>query len=187
MQLFHEHGLPQVAAEQLVDPNGDFDYADLVSFVQVVTFEDLRAVGLKVAAARLLLASLRPGGEVYNRLVVGGRLKPTKPEPPKQGVSADDGNPNDGSSISDLKSSSSGSTKLTSVQVPRRIRDRIEAVSPQIYEQDRLSDACSQSFSTLSEARRVAFETGVIDEAGYQHLGSVNQRGNSAKHDHFGQ
>ena len=62
-----------------------------------------------------------------------------------------------------------------------------EAVSPQIYEQDRFSDACSQSFSTLSEARRVAFETGVIDEAGYQHLGSVNQRGNSAKHDHFGQ
>ena len=34
------------------------------------TFEDLRAVGLKVAAARLLLESLRPGGEVYNRLVV---------------------------------------------------------------------------------------------------------------------
>ena len=33
-----------------------------------------------------------------------GRLKPTKPEPPKQGRSADDGNPNDGSS--------SGSTKL---------------------------------------------------------------------------
>ena len=34
------------------------------------TFEDLRAVVLKVAAARLLLESLRPGGEVYNRLVV---------------------------------------------------------------------------------------------------------------------
>ena len=39
------------------------------------TFEDLRAVGLKVAAARLLLESLRPGGEVYNRLVVGGPLE----------------------------------------------------------------------------------------------------------------
>ena len=34
------------------------------------TFEDLRAVVLKVAAARLLLESLRPGGAVYNRLVV---------------------------------------------------------------------------------------------------------------------
>ena len=44
---------------------GDYDYCDLESFVRVVSFEDLRAVGLKVAAARLFNASLEPGGEVF--------------------------------------------------------------------------------------------------------------------------
>jgi hypothetical protein len=33
----------------LTDPDGKYDYADLVSFAQLVTFEDLRAAGLKVA------------------------------------------------------------------------------------------------------------------------------------------
>ena len=41
--------------ETFIDPEGDYDYSDLVSFVRVVTFEDLRAAGLKVAAARLLM------------------------------------------------------------------------------------------------------------------------------------
>jgi hypothetical protein len=32
----------------LTDPDGKYDYSDLVSFAQLVTFEDLRAAGLKV-------------------------------------------------------------------------------------------------------------------------------------------
>ena len=72
--LFRERKLPVEAAHKLTDPDGDYDYCDLESFVRVVTVEDLRAVGLKVAAARLLKDSLEPGGEVYNSLVVRGRL-----------------------------------------------------------------------------------------------------------------
>merc|ERR1719335_418815 len=107
--LFEDLNLSSEAAHRLTDPDGEYDYSDLVSFAQLVTFDDLRAAGLKVAGARLLQASLQPGGEVFNRLVVSGRLLPTKQEPPKAGEGFDAGNPNDGSSVSGLTFSSSSS------------------------------------------------------------------------------
>ncbi len=44
--------LPIEAARILIGPNGDYGYSDFVQFVNLVTFEDLRAAGLKVVAAR---------------------------------------------------------------------------------------------------------------------------------------
>jgi hypothetical protein len=104
-------------------------------------------------------------------LVLSGQLVPTKAEPPKRGTAEDTGNPNDGSSTSDwTASNSSGSTNMTSIRVPRRVRERVEAVAPQLYEQDRLSELCEQSFSTLSEACSVSRATGVIDDADRERL-----------------
>jgi hypothetical protein len=39
---------------------GDYDFSDLVSFVRLVTFDDLRAAGLKVSGARKLEACMNP-------------------------------------------------------------------------------------------------------------------------------
>merc|ERR1712086_443534 len=137
--------------------------------------------------ARKLKKTLDPGGEVYNNLVLSRRLVPTKAEPPKRGTAEDAGNPNDASSTSDwTASSSSGSTKMTSIRVPRRVRERVEAVAPQLYEQDRLSEMCDQSFSTLSEACFVSRATGIIDDADRERLRGVNYKGNIAKHEKFG-
>ena len=52
---------------------------------------------------------------------------------------------------------------MTSVRVPRRVRERVEAVAPQLYEQDQLSEEMDQHFSPLREASSVAF--GVSDKA----------------------
>ena len=52
---------------------------------------------------------------------------------------------------------------MTSVRVPRRVRERVEAVAPQLYEQDQLSEEMDQHFSPLREASIVAF--GVSDKA----------------------
>ena len=60
--LFNHQGLPELVALKLVDPEGDYDFSDLVSFVQLVTFEDLIAAGLKVCGARKLIACIKPGG-----------------------------------------------------------------------------------------------------------------------------
>ena len=65
------------------DPDGDYDFPDLVSFVQLVTFDDLRAAGLKVSGACKFEACIEPGGEVYNQLFLSRRLVPTMAEPPK--------------------------------------------------------------------------------------------------------
>eukprot|EP00747_Dinoflagellata_sp_TGD_P195444 gnl/TRDRNA2_/TRDRNA2_64115_c1_seq1.p1 gnl/TRDRNA2_/TRDRNA2_64115_c1~~gnl/TRDRNA2_/TRDRNA2_64115_c1_seq1.p1 ORF type:complete len:245 (+),score=21.49 gnl/TRDRNA2_/TRDRNA2_64115_c1_seq1:108-737(+) len=182
--IFENLNLPIEVAHRLTDPDGEYDYSDLVSFAQFVTFEDLRAAGLKVAGARSLKASLQPGGEVFNQLVFSGRLVPTKAEPPKCGEGFDAGNPNDGSSVSGLtSSSSSGNTQMTSVRVPRRVRERVEAFAPQVYERDKLNEELGQHFSNLHEASSVAFARGAIDLAGYERRDRVNKVGNSGKHD----
>ena len=54
--------------------------------VKFVTFEDLRAAGLKVALARELMDRFQLGGDIYNSLVISGRLIPTKHEAPKRGT-----------------------------------------------------------------------------------------------------
>ena len=64
---------------------------------------------------------------MHTSIVLSGRLMPTKVEPPKIGGGSELGNPNDGSSTSDLKSSSSGRTQLTSVQVPRLVSECLNA------------------------------------------------------------
>ena len=53
-------------------------------------------------------------------------------------------------------SNSWGNTKMISVRVPRRVRERVEAVAPQLYEQDKLSEELGQHFSTLREASSAA-------------------------------
>ena len=115
-----------------------------------MTFDDLRVAGLKVSGARRLEACMKPGGEVYNQLVVSGRLVPTLAEPPKHAGLPNNSNPNDGSSVSDITgSSSSGNTKFTAVRVPQRVRERVEHVAPQLYEQDRLAEMRHQDFYEL--------------------------------------
>ena len=52
---------------------------------------------------------------------------------------------------------------MTSAGVPRGVRERVEAVAPQLYEQDQLSEEMDQHFSPLREASSVAF--GVSDKA----------------------
>ena len=140
------------------------------------------------------MESCQPGVEVYNTLVVSGRLVPTKAEPPKRGTQRDAGNPNDGSSTSDQLSSSSGKslstritdgTEMTSVPVPRRVKERVEKVAPQLYEQDRLAEALGEAFSTLTEAHHVARSRGVVGEAAQQRLRLVNDVTNDGKH-YFG-
>ena len=54
-----------------------------MSFVQLVTFDDLRSVGLKVSGACKLKACIKPGGEVYNQLFLSRRVVPTLAELPK--------------------------------------------------------------------------------------------------------
>lgn len=187
VDLFRKLDLPEDAAQRLIDPNGDYGYSDLVSFAELVAMEDLRGAGLKIAQARKLKKALEPGGEVYNNLVLSRRLVPTKAEPPKCGAAEGAGNPNDGSSTSDMTTStSSGSTKMTSVRVPRRVRERVEAVAPQLYEQDRLSEMCQQSFSTLSEACSVSRASGLIDHGDCERVRELNYKGNVAKHEKFG-
>jgi hypothetical protein len=100
---------------------------------------------------------------IYVYTVLKGRLTLAKAEPPKTGGASDIGNPNDGSSTSDLKSSSSGCTQMTSVQVPRRVREKVKDVAPRLYEQDKLAETCGETFSSLHVARQVALERGVID------------------------
>ena len=132
----------------------------------------------------MLKAKLEPGGEIFNRLVVSGRLVPTKAEPAKCGEGFDGGNPNDGSIVSALTSSSStGNTQTTTVRVPRRVKERVEAVAPQLYEQDKLSEELDQHFPTLREASSAALAQGAIDAAGYNRRDQVNQVGNNGKHD----
>ena len=50
--------------------------------------------------------------------------------------------------------------------VPRRVREKIKDVAPQLYEQDRLAEICGEDFGTLSKARHVARQLGVIDSVG---------------------
>ena len=49
LALFCEYNLPAEVARRLTDPGGDFNYADLVTFTRLVTFNDLREAGLQVA------------------------------------------------------------------------------------------------------------------------------------------
>ena len=121
----------------------------------------MRAVGLKVAAARLRKASLEPGGEVYTSLVVRGRLMPSKNELPKTGGTSDLGNPNDESSTSDLKSSSSGHTQMTSLcrcrdQFGRRSMMWLNSSTNKISWQKKLVA------KTLEFSRRLAMLRGVV-------------------------
>jgi hypothetical protein len=74
-----------------------------VTLARVGAIKDFRGAGLKVDQARVLKECLQPGGETYNMLVISGRLKPTKVEPPNDG-----GNPSDG-----LSSSSKSQTHQT--------------------------------------------------------------------------
>jgi hypothetical protein len=93
------------AAHRLTDPEDDYAFPDLETLARVGKFEDFMGAGLKVAQARVLEERLQPGGETYNMLVLSGRLRPTKVEPPKH-----DGNPNDGSSSRSSISARSGIT-----------------------------------------------------------------------------
>ena len=58
------------------------------------------------------------------------------------------------------------STQFTAVRVPRQVRERVEHVAPQLYEQDQLADMCHQDSHTLSEWSRIARDQGLIDSAG---------------------
>ena len=93
--------------------------------VKFVTFEDLRAAGLKVALARELMDRFQLGGDIYNSLVISGRLIPTKHEAPKRGTLGDGGNPNDDSSTSNVTSSihsqMSGTTHFPLDMATRRV------------------------------------------------------------------
>ena len=84
-------------------------------------------------------------------------------------------------------SSSSGTakTKMTCMVAPRRVREKAEAVVPQLYEQDKLSERCGQSFSTLSEAISVSLAAGFIDAIESKLLQGVRKKENVAKHENF--
>ena len=58
--MFEDWNLSLEVANWFTDPDGDYDYSKLVQFAQLVTFDDLRATGLKVACAHLLIANLQP-------------------------------------------------------------------------------------------------------------------------------
>ena len=64
--------------------------------------------------------------------------------------------------------------------------ERVAQVTPQLYEQDRLSEACGASFATLSEAHEVARAEGRIDAVEQRRLRGVNHQANAAKHCDFG-
>ena len=178
LNLFNDSGLPEEVAMKLVVPDGEFAYPDLVTFARLVTLEDLISAGLQVAPARLLKESLSPGGDVHTALVISGRLKPTKAEPPKLGQPSGSVNASDGGHAS---SNSSG----TFVEVPRRIKDRVEMVQKQLSEQERLSRACGDSFETLAQAIDTAAARGVISAGQAQELRTVNHKANVAKHADF--
>ena len=48
------------------------------------------------------------------------------------------------------------------MEVPRRVKERMQSVAPQLYEQDRLAEECGESFATLHEAYTSASSQGVI-------------------------
>ena len=98
---------------------------------------------------------------------------------PRRAVTTSDAvNPNDGSRISDIKSNSSGRTAMTSVEVPRRVREKVIGVAPQLYEQNKLAEICREDFEALTDARKVARECGVIDSIEDARLPKVNRTGN---------
>jgi hypothetical protein len=66
---------------------------------------EMRLEVVKVALARELMDRFQLGGDIYNSLVISGRLIPTKHEAPKRGTLGDGGNPNDDSSTSNVTSS----------------------------------------------------------------------------------
>ena len=160
-------------------------------FTEHVTFEDLRSAGLKVGPAREFLQYLQPGGSIYNHLVLSGRLIPTKRGHPKLGAFGNGGNPNDGSSISDLTSNSisqksrmtlrSARTAMTTARIPRRVKNRVNKVGSQLYEQDRLAEHLGESFATLNEAHQTARQRGLIDDETQRRLRRVNGEANAAK------
>ena len=82
-------------------------------------------------------------------------------------------------------SSGTAKTKMTSMVAPRRVREKAEAVVPQLYEQDKLSERCGQSFSTLSEAISVSLAAGFIDAIESKRLQGVRKKENVAKHENF--
>ena len=53
----------------------------------------------------------------------------------------------------------------------------MEAVAPQLYEQDKLSEELGQHFSTLCKASSAALARGAIDLAGFERGGQVNYVG----------
>ena len=137
---------------------------------------DLISAGLQVAPARLLMERISPGGDVYTALVVHGRLVPTKVQPPKLCESNGSANPSN--------SGCTGSSR-TFVEVPRRIKSRVEILQRQLSEQDRLSRACRESFETLSRAIDAAAGRGVIDPSKQRSLRLLNEEANAAKHEGF--
>ena len=71
-------GLPEAVAERLTDQCGQFAYPDLVRFARLVTLAGLILAGHQVAPARMLLDSMREGGDIHIELALQGRLRLTK-------------------------------------------------------------------------------------------------------------
>jgi len=77
-------------------------------------------------------------------------------------------------------------TQLTTIEVPRRVRNRIPAVANQLYEQVRLAELCGRPFETLFQGIEHALSQGVIDNTEAGRLLQINLLANRAKHDAVG-
>ena len=76
---------------------------------------------------------------------------------------------------------------MTSVKVPRRVKDRVQKISNQVYEQDHLAEHLGEPLATLDEGIQWAKQRGRIDRDEKDRLRLINREANSAKHRNFGQ